>query len=166
MSQTHIHLLVTHLPIVGSILGTLVLLYGLWSKSNETKLAAYYVLILSSLGSVLSYLTGEAAEESVENIQGIAEGAIEQHEDFALIGFVALIVLGCFALLGVFLTIKKSAWINKAALLTLFTGFISFGLIAWTGYLGGQIRHTEVNANAIQATPQHENIQQQKDDDD
>ncbi len=161
MSQAHLHLLITHLPIVGSILGTLVLIYGLWAKSKDTTLAAYYLLIISSLGSVIAYLTGEAAEESVENIQGVAESAIEQHEEFALIGFVALIVLGCFALLGVFLTLKKSAWNNKTAWLTLFIGFISFGLIAWTGYLGGQIRHTEVSASVNQAP-----IQQEKDDDD
>jgi uncharacterized membrane protein len=166
MSQAHLHLLITHLPIVGSILGTLVLIYGLLSKSNETKLAGYYVLIISSLGSVLAYLTGEAAEESVENIQGVAEGAIEQHEDFAVIGFIALIVLGCFALLATFLTIKKSAWVNKAAIFTLFTGFISFGLIAWTGYLGGQIRHTEVSTSANQAPIQQEKVQQEKEDDD
>ena len=32
MNQTHIHLLITHLPIFGSILGGFVLAYGLWTK--------------------------------------------------------------------------------------------------------------------------------------
>src|SRR6188768_806290 len=98
MSSTHIHLYMTHLPIIGSLLGTLVLMYGLWAKSNETKLAAFYLLIISSLGAVISYLTGEGAEESVEKIQGVTKQAIDQHEDFALVGLVALIVLGCIAL--------------------------------------------------------------------
>jgi uncharacterized membrane protein len=154
MSQTHLHLLVTHLPIVGSILGVLVLLYGLLVKSAETKLAAYYVMIISSLGSVLAYLTGEEAEESVEHLQGVTDAAIDQHEDFALIGFVALIVLGCVALLSALLTLRRSAWINKMAGVTFFIGIISFGLIAYTGYLGGQIRHTEVNSTTSQA-PTH-----------
>jgi uncharacterized membrane protein len=156
MSQTHLHLLVTHLPIVGSILGIGVLLYGLFVKSADTKLAAYYVLIISSLGAVLSYFTGEAAEESVEHLQGVTDAAIEQHEDFAVIGLVALITLGCVALLSAFITLRRSSWINKIAWVTLLIGFISFGLIAWTGYLGGQIRHTEVSSGSNQAPIQQE----------
>jgi uncharacterized membrane protein len=151
----------THLPIVGSLLGTFVLLYGLWAKSNETKMAAYYLLLISSAGAIISYLTGEGAEESVEKIQGVTKQAIDQHEDFALIGLVPLIALGCIALLGLFLTFKKNAFINRVAYLTLFTGLISFGIIAWTGYLGGQIRHSEINAAATQLPASNE-----KEDDD
>jgi uncharacterized membrane protein len=151
----------THLPIIGSLLGTLVLMYGLWAKSNETKLAAYYLLVISSLGAVVSWLTGEGAEESVEKIQGVSKQAIDQHEGFALIGLVALIVLGCIALMGLFLTFKRSVFINRVAYLTLFTGLISFGIIAWTGYLGGQIRHSEINTATNQLGPSNK-----KEDDD
>jgi uncharacterized membrane protein len=151
----------THLPIIGSLLGTLVLMYGLWAKSNETKLAAYYLLVISSLGAVVSWLTGEGAEESVEKIQGVSKQAIDQHEGFALIGLVALTVLGCIALTGLFLTFKRSAFINRVAYLTLFTGLISFGIIAWTGYLGGQIRHSEINTATNQLGPSNK-----KEDDD
>jgi hypothetical protein len=83
MNQTHIHLLITHLPIFGSILGGLVLAHGIWTKSNQTKMAAYHVLIISSIGAVIAYLTGEGAEETVEKIQGVSEKIIDQHGDFA-----------------------------------------------------------------------------------
>ena len=71
MNQTHLHLLITHLPIFGSILGGLVLAHGIWTKSNQTKIAAYNVLIISSIGAVVAYLTGEGAEETVEKIPGV-----------------------------------------------------------------------------------------------
>ena len=77
MNQTHIHLLITHLPIFGSILGGLVLAHGLWTKSNQTKIAAYNIFIISAIGAGIAYLTGEAAEETVENIQGIAKDMID-----------------------------------------------------------------------------------------
>lgn len=54
MDQTHLHLSINHLPIFGSILGGLVLAYGLWTKSNQTKIAAYYLLIISSIGAGIS----------------------------------------------------------------------------------------------------------------
>ena len=170
MSQTHIHLLITHLPIFGSILGTLVLIHGIWTKSNQTKSAAYNLFAISSIGAVIAYLTGEAAEESVENIQGIAKEVIEQHEDFAIIGLVALIILGIVALISLFITYKKVTLANKAAYITLFFSIISFALIARTGYLGGQIRHTEVRSGVTnQAAGENEigeNNNQDKEQDD
>ena len=151
MNQTHIHLLITHLPIFGSILGGLVLAHGIWTKSNQTKIAAYLVLILSSIGAVIAYLTGEGAEETVEKIQGVSEKIIEQHSDFAVYALVALSILGVAALLGLFFAFINSTLSRSVAIITLVISLFSFGLIAYTGYLGGQIRHTEIsNATSIE----------------
>lgn len=144
MNQTHIHLLITHLPIFGSILGGLVLAHGLWTKSIQTKIAAYNILIISSLGAGIAYLTGEAAEETVENLQGIAKNMIDEHEDFAVFALVSLIILGVASLAGLFLTLRKSHLTRTIAIVVLLISLISFGLVAATGYLGGQIRHTEI----------------------
>lgn len=146
MDQTHIHLLITHLPIFGSILGGLVLAHGLWTKSNQTKIAAYNLFIISALGAGIAYLTGEGAEEKVENIQGVAETIIKQHEEFALFALIALIILGVASIVGLFLTLRKSSLTKLTAVVILFISLISFGLVARTGYLGGQIRHTEINS--------------------
>lgn len=148
MNQTYIHLLITHLPIFGSILGGLVLAQGLWTKSNQTKIAAYNIFIISAIGAGIAYLTGEAAEETVENIQGIAKTTVDDHEDFALFALVSLIILGVASIVGLFLTLRKSALTVTVAIVTLFISLISFGLVARTGYLGGQIRHTEINNSA------------------
>ena len=150
MNQTHIHLLITHLPIFGSILGGLVLAHGLWTKSIQTKIAAYNILIISSLGAGIAYLTGEAAEETVENLQGIAKNMIDEHEDFAVFALVSLIILGVASLAGLFLTLGKSQLTKTIAIVVLFLSLISFGLVAATGYLGGQIRHTEIHNSTTQ----------------
>jgi uncharacterized membrane protein len=157
MDQTHIHLLITHLPIFGSILGGLVLAYGLWSKSSDTKIAAYFLFIISSIGAGISYLTGEAAEETVENIQGVVEANIRTHEEFALFALISLIILGVASILGLFLTIRKSSLTRTTAFVILFISLISFGLVARTGYLGGQIRHTEITNGATASAENSEN---------
>jgi uncharacterized membrane protein len=59
-----------------------------------------------------------------------------------------LIAAGVVSLLGLYLTIKKSSLANTVALATLFVAIISFGLVARTGYLGGQIRHTEIGTTS------------------
>ena len=140
--------MITHLPIFGSILGALVLAYGLWTKSNQTKIAAYILFIISSTGAGIGYLTGEAAEETVENIPGVSKNLIEQHEDFAVVALVSLIILGIASIVALFLTSRKPSSARAVAVVVLFISLVSFGLVARTGYLGGQIRHTEINSNS------------------
>lgn len=164
MDQTHIHLLITHLPIFGSLLGTLVLGYGMWKKSDTTQLASYYLLVISAIGAAIAYLTGEAAEETVENIQGISENIIEQHADFASYALVALIIVGVTALIGIYLNITKSTFARPVAIAALVLALISFGLVARTGYLGGQIRHTEI-ASGTSQTQGEQGGEQEGDDD-
>jgi uncharacterized membrane protein len=149
MNQTHIHLLITHLPIFGSILGAIVLAQGIWTKTEQTKVAAYYLFVLAAIGAGIAYLTGEAAAETVENIQGVLEASIEEHEEFALFALISLIALGVAAIGGLYLTFIKSSLTGTAASVILVVSLISFGLVARTGYLGGQIRHTEIANGAI-----------------
>ena len=146
MNQTYLHLIFSHLPIFGSILGGLVLAHALWTKSNQTKIAAYYLLIISSIGAGVSYLTGEGAEETIENLQVVSESIIEKHEDFALYALIGLIILGLSSLVGLFVTLKKHSLIRVVAIFTLVLSLVSFGLVARTGYLGGQIRHSEIRS--------------------
>ncbi|MBO9201582.1 MULTISPECIES: DUF2231 domain-containing protein [Niastella] len=143
MDPTHLHLMITHLPIYGSILGTLVLIYGMATKSHHTKMAAYFVLLIASLGGIVAFSTGEAAEETVENMQGISKNLIEEHEEFANITFVVIVVLGVTSLVG--LLWKKSKLINLISIIALILSIICVGMSSWTGYLGGQIRHTEID---------------------
>jgi uncharacterized membrane protein len=154
MDLAHIHLLITHLPVFGSVLGALVLIHALWTKSSPTKIAAYNLFIIAALGAGIAYLTGESAEEVVENIPGIAESTIEQHEDSAVFTLVSLIILGVASIGGLFLTLKKSAMTRTFAFVILFISLVSFGLAVRTGYLGGQIRHTEINNPAAPAQGQ------------
>lgn len=150
MSQVHLHLLITHLPVFGSLLGALVLVHGLWTKTNQTKNAAYFVFILSALGAIIAYLTGEPAEEAVEKIQGVLENKIELHEDSALYALISLIALGGLSVFALVINRFKPSLVKSTAIIILFVSLISFALVARTGYLGGQIRHTEIANNTFQ----------------
>lgn len=165
MDLTHLHLMTTHLPIFGTILGAGVLLYGLRVKSNNTLIAAYLIFLVSAIGAGVAYLTGEAAEETVEHLAGIATGTIEDHEEFAVNALIASIALGVLSLGGWFFALRKSV-VSRVIAAVIFVGaLVTFGLAAWTGYLGGQIRHTEVSSAAMQYD-QGEDLRQVDEDDD
>jgi uncharacterized membrane protein len=93
-------------------------------------------------------------EQRFENIQGVVEATIKQHEEFALFALISLIILGIASIFGLFLTLRKSKLITTTAFVILAISLISFGLVARTGYLGGQIRHTEISSsNNPNSTP-------------
>jgi len=151
MNLTHLHLLVTHLPIFGTAIGLLVLLYGMYTKSYHTKMAAYAVLLIAAAGGFIAFSTGEAAEETVEHIQGVMKNVIEEHEEFAQATLVALITLAVVSLAGAYLTWKGSRFTKMIAVIAVIVSLTCFGMASWTGYLGGQIRHTELGGAAIPA---------------
>ena len=161
MNQTHIHLLITHLPIIGAMLGALVLAYGIWKKSNPTLVAAYNVLILSAIGACIGYMTGEGAEEAVEHMQGVSERVIEAHEESAQVSLIALAVVATLAFLGIYLTQVKSRLTRRIAVCTLTASIVGFALVARTGYLGGKIRHAE--EIGIKASPVKEGNEKDND---
>jgi hypothetical protein len=144
MNAAHVHLLFNHLPIIGSVIGGLILIYAVFAKSERTIIAAYAVLALSAVGGVITYFTGEGAEEIVENISGISKGAIEQHESFAFFAFIGITLVGLASLVGLFLQYKKSSFASTVAWVTFFASIVAFSLLAGAGYTGGQIRHTEL----------------------
>ncbi len=150
MNPAHLHLMITHLPIFGSILGAMVLVYGIRSRNKQTKIAAYYLFIVSAVGAVIAYTTGEGAEEAVEKIKGISKNLIDQHEDAGLFALVSLIVLGIGSLISLIITYKESKYSGKTSIIMLVLSLISFSIVARTGYLGGQIRHTEISNASLQ----------------
>ena len=145
MNQTHLHLMMVHLPIFGSMIGAFVLIQGIWSKSDTVKMASYSVFILSCLGAIIAYLSGESAEKSVEDLPGVLEYTIHRHEEFATYALAVFTVLGLASIVGFFLTMGKSSMARMYSYMVLLIALVSFGISSRTGYLGGQIRHTELH---------------------
>ncbi|NUO01907.1 MAG: hypothetical protein HUU01_14985 [Saprospiraceae bacterium] len=148
MDSTHLHLILNHFPIIGTILGTGIMAYGYLTHSDPTKKAALWNWFIMALIAIPVYLTGEPAEESVEGLAGVSEALIEQHEEAAELAIWAMEALGLFSLITLFVGFKeknnKKIFIASAFALSL----VTFGLMARTGYLGGQIRHTEIRSGA------------------
>ena len=59
--------------------------------------------------------------------------------------------MGLASVLGLFISLQKMQLTRTTAFVILLISIISFGLVARTGYLGGQIRHTEL-ANGVTNT--------------
>jgi len=144
MNNAHLHLAANHLPIVGVMIGIIVLLAGLLLKRSEVKLTAFGIFLFSALTAVLAFYTGDGAEEIVESISGISETLIHNHEEYAESFFALTIILGVLALVGFVAELKSLKYAKHLTFLILFIALGDAVLAKYVGTSGGEIRHTEI----------------------
>ena len=145
MNATQIHLALTHVPVILSMVGLVVLLVSIFRKNNLLTKTAYYLFLFAGLFILPVFFTGEGTEEIVEKLPGVSESLIEEHEDLAKIAL-ALVITG-FALSLVGLLFSNKPVFSKVIKLTLLVvALVAAGVLAQTAHLGGQIRHSEIRS--------------------
>ncbi|NOY47215.1 MAG: hypothetical protein GXO84_03225 [Chlorobi bacterium] len=169
MDATHLHLVLTHFPIIGVIIGILILAYGQFYKNSDIQKVALATFILMAILTIPVFLTGEEAEETVEHIAGVSEQLIENHEELAEKAIWLMGLLGVFSMISFFAIVKKLSFAKTITLITLIVSLGTFGLFAQVGNLGGQIRHSEIrtesNNNQVD-NKNYDNRERDHDDDD
>ena len=98
MNGAHLHLIVTHLPVLGVAFGALLLGFGLLRKHRVVQQVALGVLALAGIAAGVAYLTGEGAEEAIEGTLGSGKAFLERHEAAGVFGLVAAGIAGAMAL--------------------------------------------------------------------
>jgi len=159
MNTAHWHLLLNHLPMVGIVLGTIILAGGYMFKNNPTiKATALGVFVMAALVAIPAYLTGEGAEDVAEKLPGVTEGFIENHEDLGKIFLILAEGLGVLAIFTFILHALKSKWVPILFGIVFIAGIGTSIFAKQVGTSGGQVRHTEIrNSNA----PLQDNTSQQ-----
>lgn len=150
MSFTHLHLLLNHFPVIGTILGIALLGVALARRSSELGKVSLGLFAGLATISIFVYLTGEPAEEAIEKLPGFSEAITERHEEFALVATIGLSILGAFAL-GVLALFRKRQLPRWVTLGTFTLSLVAGGLMGYTAMLGGQVRHTELRSGAVAA---------------
>lgn len=147
MSAVHLHLLLNHFPVVGAVLGVLLLSYALVRKSSDLTKVAFGLFALLGVVAGVVYLTGGSAEEAVENLPGLSETLLERHEEAAL---AATIVMGAVGAIALFLLLVFRRRAVPRAMITaaLLVAVGGVGVLGYAANLGGQIRHTEIRSGA------------------
>jgi uncharacterized membrane protein len=144
MNDAHLHMVVNHFPIIGTILGLGILITGLILKNSSVKNTAYVLFIIAAVFGAFSMGTGEGAEELVEDMPNIGKQIIHEHEELAEKLALVLYVLGSFSLLALVLNLKKHSKEKLVSFFVLGLAIASLFLVQKVGTSGGEIRHTEI----------------------
>ncbi len=155
MNAAHWHLVLNHIPLIGIGFVILLMIIALVRKSSELKNIALIFTVLVALWAIPAYLTGEPAEEIVEDVPGISEDMIHEHEEMAEKAFIFIEAVGGLALIALIGGRFNRKLGNTLAAVTLLGLIAGGGLIAWTANLGGKIHHEEIRdgKTALSAAP-------------
>lgn len=166
MNGAWVHLGSVHLPIALAVISVLLVLFALVTKSPARLKFALEIIVIGAALSWAAFLSGEKAEHVVEDFRGNVSERLSQedadlkffiheHEEWAEKAHYCFQAAGVLALLGwVFCRSADKFRMPLAIVALLFAGGTT-GLMAYTGHLGGQIRHLEVRpaADANSAAP-------------
>jgi uncharacterized membrane protein len=143
MNAAHAHLVLNHFPAIGLLIGLVILVVAQLRQNRDLGRAGMVTLVAIAVITIPVYLTGEPAEEIVEDMPGVSEEIVEEHEEAALIGIVLTEIVGLIALAGLVAyrpPRTQPNWFLPALLLLC---LIAVAWVGWTSSLGGQISHQE-----------------------
>jgi hypothetical protein len=150
MDWVQAHLLVNHVPVIGTWIGAGVLAWGLVARKEQVRRVALGLLAIVALSAALAFFSGSEAEDRAEALPGVSSADVSEHEsaaDFALAG---CMVLGAVAIAALLVSRKRQAiptgWL--AAVLGL--ALVCSAILARTAHLGGAIRHPEIRGGPAQ----------------
>jgi uncharacterized membrane protein len=146
MNEAHVHLLVNHFPIIGVIIGFLVLVTGFIFRNEPVKRIALGIFVFASLFAVPTFISGGAAEDIVERIPGISESHIEAHEEIAEVYIWIISTLGIVSLLTFLSDYSRTRYSKWLYLLAIVVAMGTMVVATQVGTTGGEIRHSEIRA--------------------
>jgi uncharacterized membrane protein len=150
MNAAHLHLIVNHIPIFTTLIGIFVLGWGMYKKEISIRNIAFVLFIIGAVSSFAAMETGESAEDIVEELAAVSHDAIHDHEEAAELSLWFAVVMGLLsmgALAARKLKLRFETGLNVAILIT---ALITLGVLAYTGYKGGEIRHPEAYTEQVE----------------
>jgi uncharacterized membrane protein len=146
MNFVHMHLLLNHIPTVGTIVALGVLLLGLVKRSAELTRGALALLFVIALLSLPTYMTGYSAQKAVKDRPGVSADLIQRHQSAALVALTMTEATGVLAWFGLWQGRKPKGAARWNAPVVLLLATVSLGLMASASNIGGQIMHPEIMA--------------------
>lgn len=146
----HVHLLLNHVPVIGSLFALGLLAWGLWRRSEELQRAALGAVVVVALMTIPTYLSGEPAWEDIMGLPAAQQDPqIEAHQRAAQFAFGASLLTGIVAMITLVKGCKGKPLATRWVAAILVLSLATTGVMAYVANLGGMIRHLEIREGGI-----------------
>lgn len=144
MNFAHLHLLLNHVPVLGTIIGFCLFLASFLGKNNDLRRSSLIIFAVVALLTIPTFLVGFGAQAEIKGLPGVSDALVLRHEGAAMLSLWFMLATGALALAGLWQSqraLRPARW-NLLAIL--FFSLLTVVLMARTGNTGGDIRHPEV----------------------
>ncbi|HEY6286334.1 MAG TPA: hypothetical protein VIX20_11770, partial [Ktedonobacteraceae bacterium] len=148
-----IHLILNHIPILGVAFVSLYLLIATIFKNTFMQKVSLWILLGVALVTIVVYLSGLRAETPVESLPNASKALLQLHEKVARISSVTIWAIAGITFLGLIFLRGKEQLFQYFVRGILAMTLLSTGLFILTGYLGGQITHSEIRSTLAVGLP-------------
>src|SRR5258705_2520231 len=100
MNLAHVHIVINHVPSLGTVVAVCLLILALIKKNDGLKKISYQVLVAMSLMALPTFMTGNAAQAILKNQSDVTKGLIAAHENAAIWTLSLITIAGTIAWLG------------------------------------------------------------------
>jgi hypothetical protein len=140
----HLHLLLNHVPTIGSVVVLGVLLMALARRSEHLTHAGLEVLFVIAVLTLPVYVSGVAAQQQLKEQPDVAVDAISVHHDAALVGFTVMEFAGFLGWLALWQSRRRGRSARGLVPTVILLLFVALLLMGRAATLGGEIRHPEI----------------------
>ena len=146
MNLAHLHLLLNHFPIIGTIVALGLLIGSFIGKNDDLKRSALIIFAAIALITLPAFFSGIGAQRAVRKEPGVSTAVIDRHEGAAILALFLMLITGALALAELWNRRRirtEKIWSGTIFAILIFS-LLTTGVMARVGTTGGDIRHPEI----------------------
>jgi len=146
MNLAHLHLLLNHFPIIGTIVALGLFIVSFLGKNDDLKRSSLIIFAAIALLTLPAFFSGIGAQRAVRKDPLVSTAVIDRHEGAAMLALFFMLITGALALIELWKRrriVTEKPWSGTLLAILLFS-LITAGLMARVGTTGGDIRHPEI----------------------
>jgi hypothetical protein len=156
MNNPHVHLLLNHVPTVGTIIAFGVLILSFIRRDEGLKRVSLEVFFVIAVLTLPAYISGVGTEFVFETNESISKEVVARHHDAALLASVFMLLTGVASWMALWQWRRMSRFRTGSLASVVLLSAVTLVLMGRAANIGGEIRHPEIldpNAPAAAVSP-------------
>jgi len=146
MNLAHLHLLLNHFPIIGTLVALGLFISSFVGKNDDLKRSSLIIFAAIALITLPTFFSGIGAQRAIRKDPGVSTALIERHEGAAMLAIFFMLITGALALVELWRRRRiatEKPWSGTLLAILIFS-LLTAGLMVRVGTTGGDIRHPEI----------------------
>jgi uncharacterized membrane protein len=145
LNFAHLHLLLNHFPIIGTIVGLGLFLVSFVGNNKDLRRASLIIFAGIALLTIPTFLSGFGAQLGIQGKPDVSDALIKRHEGSAMLSLWFMFATGGFSFVALWQSHHRKRAADWTITAVLLFSLVTVGLMARTGNTGGDIRHPEAS---------------------